>query len=577
MSNDIILKNFSVSGYRSFGPQTQEFSELSKINIFIGQNNSGKSNIIKIISEIIPNIKTKTLKLDPIDRNQKFPTELKIGIKLETITFNDGTLSINTARSIDPRTNLRITQIADNIIDKIKKQSGSDSVWYVINENGKPDTKNIINGLSQISDHDLYDFWAYITQQSGGSRAAHWEPETAALLHPAIPSYSVVVVPAFRKISASTDKPYEFDGQGIIKELAELQNPELTNRDDLEKFNKINHFLQEVTENKSARIEIPHKRETILVHMDEKILPIDSLGTGIHEVIMLAATSTILNDHVICIEEPEVHLNPILQKRLLGYLKFETHNQYFITTHSPAIMDTEGAEIFHVRLNEGTTHIARCSTNDTKRTVCHDLGYRPSDLLQANCIIWVEGPSDRIYLNYWLRHIEPTLIEGIHYSIMFYGGRLASHLSGNDIDDFVEDFISLKRLNRNLAILIDSDKRSAQAHINATKKRLKHEFEENGGLCWITAGREIENYFPCEQIETAISKTKPSAKLATANFGKYDNPLKIITKSGKESQASKTDVARYIVENYPASTANYDLRKRIEKLVEFIRSSNSNA
>lgn len=27
-----------------------------------------------------------------------------------------------------------------------------------------------------------------------------------------------------------------------------------------------------------------------------------------------------------------------------------------------------------------------------------DLGFKASDLLQSNCVIWVEGPSDRIYI-----------------------------------------------------------------------------------------------------------------------------------------------------------------------------------
>lgn len=577
MTEHIILKNFSVSGYRSFGPDLQEFPNFSKMNIFIGQNNSGKSNIIKLISEIIPKISTDEIKTGEIDRNQKKASPLTIGIKIEISHKEIGNEEINTQNYINIKEDNFLLRKINEIVDTLKNKYTSKCAWYLIDEKQKNENKNILEILSQMENNELNHLWARITNSMGGHREADWLPQTVAMLRPKVPNYTAVVVPAIRQISAEISKPYEFDGQGIIKELAELQNPEINRRDDFEKFKIINKFLQDVTENNSAHIEIPHKRETILVHMDNKILPIESLGTGIHEVIILAVTSTILENSVICIEEPEIHLNPILQKRLVKYLKNNTKNQYFITTHSPSIMDTEGAEIYHVHLKDGETKVSHCTTNDTKRSVCHDLGYHPSDLLQSNCVIWVEGPSDRVYLNFWINHRASDLIEGIHYSIMFYGGRLASHLSGNDIDDFVEDFISLKRLNRNLAILIDSDKHSPQAHINATKKRLKHEFEENGGLCWITAGREIENYFPCEQIETAISKTKPSAKLATANFGKYDNPLKIITKSGKESQASKTDVARYIVENYPVSTVNYDLRKRIEKLVEFIRSSNSNA
>ena len=61
--------------------------------------------------------------------------------------------------------------------------------------------------------------------------------------------------------------------------------------------------------------------------------------------------------------------------------------------------------------------------------------------MQANSVIWVEGPTDRIYLNHWIQPVDPALKEGLHYSIMFYGGRLLSHLTANDPE--VDEFISL--------------------------------------------------------------------------------------------------------------------------------------
>ncbi|ROT43839.1 hypothetical protein CHR62_15615 [Pusillimonas sp. NJUB218] len=32
-------------------------------------------------------------------------------------------------------------------------------------------------------------------------------------------------------------------------------------------------------------------------------------------------------------------------------------------------------------------------------------------------------------LKHWIAAVAPELVEGLHYSIMFYGGRLLSHLS----------------------------------------------------------------------------------------------------------------------------------------------------
>ena len=40
------IEGFGISGYRSFGPELQKISPCSKINFLIGQNNSGKSNVL---------------------------------------------------------------------------------------------------------------------------------------------------------------------------------------------------------------------------------------------------------------------------------------------------------------------------------------------------------------------------------------------------------------------------------------------------------------------------------------------------------------------------------------------------
>ncbi|SHU60945.1 Uncharacterised protein [Mycobacteroides abscessus subsp. bolletii] len=71
-------------------------------------------------------------------------------------------------------------------------------------------------------------------------------------------------------------------------------------------------------------------------------------------------------------------------------------------------------------VKNGSTIQAAGKPNELSQ-VCVDLGYRPSDLLQANYVVWVEGPSDRTYIRRWLQIANPDLQEGIDYSIMFYG------------------------------------------------------------------------------------------------------------------------------------------------------------
>src|SRR4051794_698431 len=45
----MFIDGFGIAGYRSFGSTIQRFGPCSKVNIFIGQNNSGKSNILSYL------------------------------------------------------------------------------------------------------------------------------------------------------------------------------------------------------------------------------------------------------------------------------------------------------------------------------------------------------------------------------------------------------------------------------------------------------------------------------------------------------------------------------------------------
>ena len=45
----LFIRNFGISGYRSFGDEMMWLEDLEKVNLLIGTNNSGKSNILRYI------------------------------------------------------------------------------------------------------------------------------------------------------------------------------------------------------------------------------------------------------------------------------------------------------------------------------------------------------------------------------------------------------------------------------------------------------------------------------------------------------------------------------------------------
>jgi hypothetical protein len=151
--------------------------------------------------------------------------------------------------------------------------------------------------------------------------------------------------------------------------------------------------------------------------------------------------------------------------------------------------------------------VSRVNTNEQCCAILDDLGYKASDLLQANGIIWVEGPSDRIFLKRWIELLNSNFIEGIHYTIMFYGGRLLRHISMKH-QFLTDEFISLLRINKNAMIIIDRDGISSNAQLNQTKKRINAETKR--GNCWVTKGREIENYLTKNTLVRWLNKRHPN-------------------------------------------------------------------
>jgi len=564
----------AIAGYRSFGDQPQYIGPLAKVNLLAGANNSGKSNVLRFVHKLLPQLiadgsSTRGVFLDDLDRHR--PTAPAFRFAIATDIHSD---YHNRLRDL-LGTNDQAKQALDKIVTATANEDGL--VWWPYSAGpngtaldgvrlmGSVDKDQLVEPLSQLG--------VAVSNLASNNRVdafvkaiLEWFDRNRPTLPP------VVFVPAVRQIgvSAPTDES-ELTGDDLIQRLAALQNPSIREQHKKRQFRAVNEFVQAVTGDPKAEIEIPGDRDTIHVHLGESVLPLENLGSGIHEVTMLAAWSSVFEDHVVCLEEPEIHLHPLLQRKLIRHISDKTTNRYLISTHSAHFLDQPNASVFHVRWDGSQTEVSRAVAPSQRVDLCADLGYRASDILQSNAIVWVEGPSDRLYIRHWLTAVDPELVEGVHYSLMFYGGRLLSHLSANDVE--IEDFISLRKINQWLVIVIDSDRSSSGKRLNATKQRVRAEFDRGPGFAWITKGREIENYVSDKLLSAAISRVHPSSKpQADLDDRQYADVTKVNVR-GKPIPVDKVKVAHHVVTREP-DLSILDLAAQVRRLATFIRTAN---
>ena len=214
-----------------------------------------------------------------------------------------------------------------------------------------------------------------------------------------------------------------------------------------------------------------------------------------------------------CLEELENNLHPAVQRRLFKYLRDfakREKTRFFLTTHSSAVIDfinnDDDAQIVHVTHNSDRAIVNQVSSFVHRKSLLDDLDVRASDLLQANVVVWLEGPSDRIFFNKWIELFSDGLIqEHAHYECVLYGGSVLANFS---IEPDVPDnaLIDGLKVNRNAIIVMDSDRRKGTDNLKPRVQRVCEEAVSSGSYAWVTAGREVENYIPWEVLKQWVER-----------------------------------------------------------------------
>ena len=138
-------------------------------------------------------------------------------------------------------------------------------------------------------------------------------------------------------------------------------------------------------------------------------------------------------------------------------------------------------------------------------------GFSPAEIQRlptAHGIIWVEGPSDRIYINRWIElYADGLLHEGRDYQCAHYGGALLSRIQFTPSEDANPDLANLFVVNPNVVVVCDGDRSRLGARLKDRVTRIFDEVSRTPrGHIWITKAREIENYLPGSVLAIALGR-----------------------------------------------------------------------
>lgn len=537
--SEIVLPQEDFTCLGQNGVKDKSLTNLSKLNIFIGENNSGKSRLIR---ELVSS------DFGYIPRNYSL---FRLNECIEKIK--------NEIKSFGGKHNIGIQQVT-TILSKFNK---------VEQLNGTTDFFKVLDSLNKAIEDMIWSdaYYPSITTKEVGTAFAEIvgrnlqsvSEDHKTVLQPH--SFSRIYIPILRGLRPIAVNGEKFEyvdvyGKRTLQDYFQgastrfeiftgltaygmVKGHLLGNLHQRKIIREYEEYLSEFFDGKPVALIPSENPEEVLVIKigDEQERPIFELGDGIQSLIIITMPLFLHQneDVLLFVEEPELLLHPGLQRKLLETLMqqkgFERF-QYFITTHSNHFLDITldfpDISIYSVKkaFDESTTEekkpdfiVENLSHGD--RSALEQLGVRNSSVYLSNCTIWVEGITDRLYLKKYLDVFyekfegKEKFKEDFHYSFVEYSGSNITHWSFLDNE---EEPINVDRLCGRLFLIVDRDNGTSEAKI-ARHAKLENVLKER---FYVFDCKEIENQLsPGVLIRVLKSYGEDETCLPVINQGDY--------------------------------------------------------
>lgn len=569
-----------------FKSEWSGFDSFAPVNLIIGKNNTGKSHLLSLLKELtqveVPKLRWDirvTCVLDEEALKTVFrPRELH-GVLGGSHWQNHGELLVDDSMTWLRENGIESILTYPERIDQVNDNRSGLAPAQL------EERKSRLIGLCSMSSHWLH---GRRFRQLNADRDIRPEALSNQMTLSWNGSGATNIVRRFL-ISSDPDFPRELVQKDMLEALNSI-------------FEREGRFTEIAVQHHDGgkATDVLDEWEIFLGQEHKGLVSLSNSGSGLKTIFLVLINLLLipkiegkkLKTYVFAFEELENNLHPSLVRRLLAYIcKFtnpaKTNSDnfpvFFLTTHASVALDffaaDRMAQIVHVS-HDGKTGSTRTVDQSSKAyAVVWDLGTRPSDLLQANGVIWVEGPSDRIYVNRWIElYSGGRYKEGRHYQCAFYGGGLLANLQATMDDEQADtELINLLKINPNAIVISDSDRKSISAHFKARVRRIRDEFanlDPARAFHWILSAREIENYLIPEFFD-GIEGISVSVNSAPGQFESF------FPKHGEESYLEqkigrktfdKSKLAALTTSNMTleALRNRFDLDDSMKRLLELI-------
>ncbi|WP_426474530.1 AAA family ATPase [Chryseobacterium balustinum] len=523
---DIIFlnKNDFESYYNEKEIELERLNDLSKVNILIGANNSGKSRFIRNF------LKCKTCFYE--NRYHMQNIIVKFNTLINSNHFGAHNLHQDVTyqqyqndnreilfKNIEYSNNqVKILKLIDFNINVLNVLSNSSNLYkeyrrksYTLLGVNKDLLSSLLNELKSMIHINFFKDKKQVfipTLRTAHSLFNQKEEITSKI------SEDIFKNTIIKSYELDKDKVDIFTGLDLYYQIVNIRNDVKDKRESFEKFEV---FLSEnFFKNKKieivAKFNIYHKHdgkddsEIINVYIDGESKDLHELGDGIQALfILMYKIYTCENESLIFIDEPEINLHPGMQRLFLEQIttnKFlkEKNLTYFISTHSNHFLDLtiekDDISIFlFTKVNKDKFVVKNVNHGDN--SALQYLGVTNSSVFLANCSIWVEGISDRNYLKAFLKAYckspgKAYPKEDIEFAFIEYAGSNIDHY--NFDEDELKEKINAFSINNKIFLISDYD-----GEYKNNKHQVYEEIaKENENFDYQTTKdyKEIENVLP---------------------------------------------------------------------------------